>query len=47
MVGPERSLIEFWPGAELFICQWNKIEIPETDPYTYGQMIFDKNVKAM
>ena len=27
------------------ICQWNRIENPETKPCTYGQLIYDKGGK--
>jgi hypothetical protein len=29
------------------VGQWNRIEDPEVNPYTYGHFIFDKEVKNM
>ena len=29
------------------VGQWNRIEDPEMDPYTYGHLIFDKGAKTI
>ena len=29
------------------VYQWKRIKSPETDPYTYNQLTFDKGAKAV
>lgn len=29
------------------VDQWNTVESTETDPHVYGQLIFEKGVKAI
>ena len=36
----------YW-GKNRQIDQWNGIDIPETDPHKYSQLIFDKRAKAI
>ena len=36
-----------WYWHKTHIGQWNSVEIPKTNPHTYGQLIYNKGGKTI
>lgn len=43
---PVIKIVQYWCRNKQ-IYQWNKIEDTEIDPHTYGQLIFDRDIKVI